>query len=226
LPGVQNLAAKKRTRQSPDVTRGQLLDATERLMAAEGYAAVTTRRVAAEIGLTAALVHYYYPTTEDLLIAAYRRALTRHEENIEKALDAEHPLHALWKLLTDSSHIAVGLEFAALANHRKNIRKEIAKRDEHKRRFQIRKLSRLIRPADIDGMPCSPLGLVMLMEGMSRAFVMDRNFGLTFAHAEARKFIEHLIDRLEPAPKPARLSAGGKSGTKNRPAKKRKAHTH
>ena len=195
------MAAKKRTRQSPDVTRGQILDATERLMAAEGYAAVTTRRVAAEIGLTAALVHYYYAATEDLLIAAYRRAVTRHEENIKKALGAEYPLHTLWKLLTDSSHIAVGLEFAALANHRKNIRKEIARRDEHKRRFQVRNLSRLISSADAASMSCSPTCAVMLMEGMSRSFVMDKNFGLTYAHAEARKFIEQLIDRMEPVSK-------------------------
>ena len=35
----------------------------------EGYAAVSTRRVAAKAGLTPPLVHYYFPTTDDLLLA-------------------------------------------------------------------------------------------------------------------------------------------------------------
>ena len=64
------MKVKRRVRHEPAVTRGVLLDATERLMVLEGYAAVTTRRVAGEVGLTAALVHYYFPKTDDLLLAA------------------------------------------------------------------------------------------------------------------------------------------------------------
>ena len=47
-------------------TRTLLPDATERLMLEEGYAAVSTRRVAREVGLTPAPVRYYFNTTDDL----------------------------------------------------------------------------------------------------------------------------------------------------------------
>ena len=49
--------------------RALILDATEQLVVSEGYASVTTWRVAGMIGLTAALVHYYFATTDDLLVA-------------------------------------------------------------------------------------------------------------------------------------------------------------
>lgn len=171
------MTAKKRTRQAPAVTRAQLLDATEHIMVTEGYAAVSTRRVASEVGLTAALVHYYFPTTGDLLVAAYHRAVERHDERIRQALVSDRPLHALWNLLTDSSHMALGVEFAALANHRKHIRNEIAKHDERCRRFQVRALSRILGKPNVDAQLCSPLCLVMLMDGMSRSFVIDKTLG-------------------------------------------------
>ncbi len=53
-------------------TRLALLDAAERLLLAEGYAAVTSRRVAAAAGLKHQLVHYYFRTMDDLLLEVYR----------------------------------------------------------------------------------------------------------------------------------------------------------
>lgn len=221
------MTAKKRTRQAPEVTRAQLLDATEHLMVAEGYAAVTTRRVATEVGLTAALVHYYFPTTGDLLLAAYRRAVERHDYGIRQALASENPLRALWSLLMDSSHIALGVEFAALANHRKEIRNEIAKHDEACRRLQVRALSRMFADSAAEMQPCSPVCAVMLMDGMSRAFTMDKNLGISYAHAEAGKYIEQMLDRMErgrkPETRPRLVAAAGAQRPTVRAAQKARA---
>jgi AcrR family transcriptional regulator len=41
--------AKKRTRRDPDSSRKLILDATEKIMLEDGYASVTTRRVAAVV---------------------------------------------------------------------------------------------------------------------------------------------------------------------------------
>ena len=54
-------------------TRARLLDAAEALMFDEGYAAVTSRRVAARAELKPQLVHYYFRTMDDLFLALYRR---------------------------------------------------------------------------------------------------------------------------------------------------------
>src|SRR5690606_8658395 len=50
-------------------TRAAIMKATTQLMLEKGYAAVTTRQVAKLLGLTPALIHYYFPTTDDLLVS-------------------------------------------------------------------------------------------------------------------------------------------------------------
>ena len=50
-----------------------LLDAAEQLMLDDGYAAVTSRRVADKAGLKPQLVHYYFRTMDDLFEAIFRR---------------------------------------------------------------------------------------------------------------------------------------------------------
>ena len=187
------MRSKRRVRQEPAVTRALLLDATERLMVLEGYAAVTTRRVASKVGLTGALVHYYYPTTDDLLLAAYRRSAERFDQRIREAAASHHPLHALWNILTDSSHMALGVEFMALANHRKIVRMEIVQHDERIRKFLADALAGIFAAAGLDPKVCPPLSAVMLIEGMSRAFVMEEVLGISFAHSETRAFVERLL---------------------------------
>jgi TetR/AcrR family transcriptional regulator of autoinduction and epiphytic fitness len=179
------------------VSRARLLDATERLMVLEGYASVTTRRVASMVGLTAALVHYYYPTTEDLLVATYKRAVERHDERVRQALESERPLHALWSFYSDPKRMALGVEFMAMANHRKVIRAEIRKHDERDRRLQAEALSAILADGEIDLKMCPPLCAAMLLSGISRSLVMDEMLGISCAHTETRAFIERLLGQLE-----------------------------
>ena len=66
---------------APDAkNRGLLLDAAEQLMIEEGYAAVTSRRLANKAGLKPQLVHYYFRTMEELFLEVFRR---RGEEALE-----------------------------------------------------------------------------------------------------------------------------------------------
>src|SRR6476469_5572482 len=106
-------------------TRGQLLDAAEQLMLEEGYAAVTSRRVAAKASLKPQLVHYYFRSMDDLFLATFQRRGEQGMERHAKALSADQPLRAMWEMATDPRGTALTLEFAALANHRKAIRAEI-----------------------------------------------------------------------------------------------------
>jgi AcrR family transcriptional regulator len=211
------LKSTRRVRQDPSATRGTLLDATERLMVLEGYAAVTTRRVASKVGLTAALVHYYYPTTDDLLLAAYQHSAERFDRRIHEALAQPRPLHALWNILTDSTHMALGVEFMALANHRKVIRKQIVQHDEGCRKLIADTLATIFAEAGIDPKTCPPACVVMLIEGISRAFVMEDVLGLSFAHSQTRAFVERLLNQVE-GPRRARKAAPSKGVTTPRRA--------
>src|SRR5204862_1290886 len=83
-------------------TRAQLLDAAEHLLLEEGYAAVTSRRVAAKAGLKPQLVHYYFRTMDDLFVQVFRRRAEQNVERLRKAVEADGSLRNLWALNADS----------------------------------------------------------------------------------------------------------------------------
>ena len=179
-------------------TRALILEAADRLIRDEGYAAVSTRRVAARAGLKPSLVHYYFPTTDDLLVAMSRRGAEESDRMIEQALQSDDPIRALWRFLTDSSRIAMALEFMALANHRKAVRAHMAEHCEEMRQREVEAFSRLLgeRLAGPDG--CPPAGLSLVLAGIGRALVMEGGLGVTAGHDEARAFVEQWLDKLAP----------------------------
>ena len=83
-------------------TRTAILDAAERVMLAEGYAAVTSRSVAGEAGVHAGNVHYYFPSMDDLFIAVLDRGADRNMARMADALASPRPLAALWRLISDA----------------------------------------------------------------------------------------------------------------------------
>lgn len=62
--------ATRGRRPGPSSTREDILAAARQLFAQRGYQATTMRGIAAEAGVNAALVHHYYGSKEQLLIAA------------------------------------------------------------------------------------------------------------------------------------------------------------
>ena len=58
-------AAPRRARAASAEKRARLLDATEDIILRDGYAAVSSRTVAAGVGIQAPLVHYYFPTIDE-----------------------------------------------------------------------------------------------------------------------------------------------------------------
>src|ERR1700681_2196581 len=84
---------------APDAkNRGVLLDAAEQLMLEEGYAAVTSRRLADRAGLKPQLVHYYFRTMDDLFLAVFRRRADENLAHFERTVAADHSLRTLWEL--------------------------------------------------------------------------------------------------------------------------------
>src|SRR5271154_1826428 len=77
-------------------TRVQLLDAAEQLLLDQGYAAVTSRRVAAMAGLKPQLVHYYFRTMDDLFLEVFRRRADENVERSQRAVTADGSLRTLW----------------------------------------------------------------------------------------------------------------------------------
>ncbi len=60
-----------------DTTREQLLDAATTLFAERGIAATTVAQIAAHVGVTSAMVHYYFKTRDQLLDAIVEERIMR-----------------------------------------------------------------------------------------------------------------------------------------------------
>ncbi len=185
---------------APDAkNRALLLDATEQLMLDEGYAAVSSRRIAAKAGLKPQLVHYYFRTMDDLFLAVFRRRAEEGTKRQSAALASEHPLRAVWELSTEEAHTALTMEFVALANHRKAIRAEIVYHAERVRRELMEALPRLMERYGISPDQVPPAVVAFLMTSISRMLVMEHAIGMSTAHAETAAYVEDYIRRLERA---------------------------
>jgi AcrR family transcriptional regulator len=175
--------------------RTLLLDTAERLIVEEGYAAVSTRRVGLEAGVKPPLVHYYFPTTDDLLLAVYERAAEQAHQRTLDALSGPRPLEALWSLCRESAHTSLGTELYALANHRKAIRNHIAENGAAVRDVEAAALANSLGER-LDRSVCDPKALIILLTGISRILVMEEAVGVTDGHAAVGALMEWLLDRV------------------------------
>lgn len=184
---------------SPDSkTRAQLLDAAEHLMREEGYAAVTSRRVAAEAGLKPQLVHYYFRTMDDLFLALYRRGAAKGIERQEVALQSPQPLWALWEFSREPYGTGLTMEFVALANHRKAIRAEITASAEEFRRRQVEALAAILDGYGLDAEEWPASVVAVLLSSVARFLVIEREtLEMSSGHDETVDVVERLIRGLE-----------------------------
>jgi len=81
---------------TPD-SRTAFLDAAERLLVEEGRAGISTRRLAREAGLNHGLVHYYFGSVENLMLAVFERFTERLVERQRETYAADVPFHAKWR---------------------------------------------------------------------------------------------------------------------------------
>ena len=192
---------------APDAkNRALLLDAAEQLMLEEGYAAVTSRRLAHKAGLKPQLVHYYFRTMDELFLEVFRR---RAEEGLEvqaRALQSPQPLWALWRFGTDPGFTRISMEFMALANHRKEMRTEIAYYAERFREEQRRAVTAALQRYGLtnqaEGGDVPPVVWTVLMTSLSRMLVLEQAIGMSGGHAETLQLVESYLRRLEGEPRP------------------------
>jgi len=192
-------------------TRAQLLDAAEALLRDEGYAAVTSRRVASRADLKPQLVHYYFRTMDDLFVEVFQRRADENLARFEQAIAADGSLRNLWRLNADPRGAAFTLEFVALANHRKAIRAEIARYAERFRSAQVEAVTAALARYDLADDELPPIVALLVMTGLSQVLAIEGTLGVTAGHDTTLAFVEQVIDQLE-----ARNTSSRQPGTSPR----------
>ena len=191
------MKSSRRYGSEDSAVRVQLLDAAEQLMLEEGYAAVTSRRLAAKAGLKQPLVYYYFRTMDELFLAVFRRMTEQSLERLDSALKtADEPIRALWILNSDQSRTALTMEFMALANHRKVIQTEIARAAERFRTLEVKALDRLLEERGIT--PQIPtIVSAVLLTSVARSLVQEGALGISKGHAPTLAFVEACLRYFE-----------------------------
>jgi AcrR family transcriptional regulator len=194
------MATPRKAKADDGGTRRRLLEATAQIMHDEGYAAATSRRVAAKAGIRQPLVHYYFPTMDDLFLAVLHEGAEVALDQMRAALTDNDPLRALWALNSDPRRSVLNTEFMALANHRKVIGVELKAYAERVRDMETAAVTMVLRGQGIDLNAYPPIVISMLIAQIARSLCNEDAVGVTLGHDEMRRFVERQIDALtEPA---------------------------
>jgi AcrR family transcriptional regulator len=191
--------APRRVGAETSKTRDALLDCVETMMLEDGYASVTYRALAAKAGVTPSLVQYYFPSLDEIFLAAIQRYSARNLAVLASALEArsDDPLHALWDFSWDEATGALMTEFLALGNHRKSVRSAIADVTNGVRKVEVEALARKFgKGARLDG-DLSLSAVALLVTGIPKFLNLEEGVGVRAAHDEVINAIEKYLDSLE-----------------------------
>jgi len=168
-------------------TRAQLIEAAGKLVRKEGCAAVSARRLAEKLGLKRQIVHYYFSTIEDLLVAVIRHESEEVRERFVQALATDEPLRVIWEL---GNRVTVTIfEFTALALRRKAIQAEIRRYMAEFRRIETAALVRYLELRGIKPtMP--PVASAILINSIAHTLAVERALGVSEGHTEMTAIIE------------------------------------
>ena len=177
-------------------TRAALLDAAQALMMEEGYAAVTSRKVAARAALQPPHVHYSSRTMDELFVALVRPGADEARQRQDAALASDQPLWSLWETTTHPAGRTVITEIAALANHRKALRTEIAALAQALRDEQIAALTPILAGYGVTD-TIGPEAFATLLNALGQNLVMEEALGLDTGHTAIRALVEGVLTRHE-----------------------------
>lgn len=177
--------------------RELLLVAAEELMREEGYPAVTSRRLAARAELKPQLVHYYFPTMDSLYLELFRRSAANSLHGLDSVLESEDPLQALWDQISNKNGVVLSYEMVGLANHRKDLRAEIAEHGNVLRARKIAVLERIMKNYGGPELPFPASFATVLIDSLARNLALEAALGVHAGHAEAMHHIRQFFDLLK-----------------------------
>jgi len=191
---------KRRIGKENSETRLLLLDAAEKMMREEGYAEVTSRKLARYADLKPALVHYYFRTMEELFEALFKHVCDAYLATLMSAAEEPNPIARLFELSCDSTNAVLHIEFLALANHRKNLHGLIRDFGLEINRIKADVIRQVVSADDLQRLNVTPEALSTILETVARGISFSGGFNAGRAGAAKQVLISWLenFDQLIP----------------------------
>lgn len=191
-------------------SRMRLIEAAHDILAEEGYQAFSARRIADRAELKPQLVHYYFRSMEELVVAVFQRTTANYCRLHDEALTSRQPLRMVWTLNRNLPEAKRMTEFIALSKRFEGLRTVMRETGEEFRRMQIATIERLYDGRKTDPhYGITPHGLAVLMAAVARNFVLETEVDMLLGHDDLEAFIDRLLDHFEPleaAPPPRDLA--------------------
>jgi AcrR family transcriptional regulator len=177
-----------------------LLDGAENILKEEGYASLTSRRIAERVGIKQQLTYYYFRTMDELMVEAFRRLSKRELARLEDALSSALPLHEFWGVCSNTNDARLISEFMALAHRSEGVKKEVVDFIERSRRMQTRAIAKSIKNLRTKSAIASlaPGAITFLTTSVALALTRESALGITTAHTEIDDLVKQCLSALEP----------------------------
>jgi AcrR family transcriptional regulator len=181
-----------------------LLDAAERLLVSEGYARISTRRLAQEAGVNHGLVHYYFGSMEELFVQVLERFTTRLIARQRAMYAADVPFIEKWRTAWrfHEEDLAAGYpkiwhELQAMAWNEPGLRERLAQVNREWRAVLREAFARAREEYGVatEGPPLD--GVVALVMMIAQGAQTERLLGIGEGHAELLAWIDGWLQSLE-----------------------------
>ena len=173
-----------------------MLDSAEKILRDEGYAALTSRRIAEVLGVKQRLVYYYFQTMDDLIVETFHRLSVRELEKLRTAASAKRPIRELWSICIHTGDAPLISEFTALANRIPGLRKEVVKFIEESRAIQVGALSEVLKQKSKSN-KIPPAGLALLATSVALSLSREAELGVSTGHKEMNTLIGEFLSLME-----------------------------
>ncbi len=164
-----------------------LIRAAAEIINTEGYAALSARTLAERVGLKRQIVHYYFRTMEDLLLAVIRHYGDEGLVRLSNSMRSQNPLSAIWQEEPDAS--ATTYAFLAMAKHLPSIRTEL---ELYFKRFQNLKIEAVAAyfAENSAGPGLSAEAAVTIIQSIAQGLKGEAALGTDSGHAETKAIVE------------------------------------
>lgn len=169
-----------------------MLDGAEHVLREEGYGALSSRRIAEQIGVKQRLVYYYFQTMDALIVATFQRLSIREMERLRKAQESAQPLRALWAIGLESSDARLVSEFMALAYRIPALQCEVVSFIEQSRAIEAEVVGAAGVKSNI-----SSNGIALIASSLALSVTREAKLGVTAGHDAALRVIESYIALAE-----------------------------
>ena len=183
-------------------TRNRLIDEALILLSEEGISALSARNLAQRLELSFQIVHYYFKSMDDLLIAVIEQSISGVLDVLEKAVVSDNPLATLIELHQGTAGVGMGLEFEIYAGRRPALRDTVKRYIELFRQAELEVVSCHLKKHNLDKtLPALPI--TVMLTSAFRVLVVEDAVGVTRGHEETLTWLSSLLNYPFPPSTPA-----------------------